>query len=319
MRGIQDRKIKIYKQEQRRRNIMKARRKRELRRNILVISIILFALVVTKLSLYANSDSGHSDYVKQKNPEKVVTEESTTDDIKYNIGTPKKRTKEEVKEKLKKFAKKDERMNYVYKNRAGYPDDMLSALVNTPEMVDFVRGYLDAPSRVSGGITKSEKKKKYPLFNQWDTRWAYARYGDSNIGIAGCGPTCLSMVIFSLTRNEEATPDRIAEFSEDNGCYIDGVGTAWTLMTAAASEYDVSAYSISLSEITMKNQLNEGNLIICAVGPGDFTTEGHFIVIYGYDKDGFMVNDPNSVARSNRRYAFEQLKSEIKSLWAYSY
>lgn len=244
--------------------------------------------------------------------------EETTSEIAYSIGVPERRTKEEVINKLRKFAKKDVRMEYIYKNRMKYSEDMLSALVNTPEMIEFVRGYLDAQPKAMGGFTKTEKKEKYPLFNQWDTRWAYTSYGDSNIGIAGCGPTCLSMVIFSLTRNEDATPDKIADFSQENGYYVDGVGTSWKLMTDLGNKYGVSSYTISLSETTMKMEIEKGHMLICAVGPGDFTTAGHFIVIYGYDKNGFRVNDPNSVARSSRRYSFKQLVGEIKSLWAYS-
>ena len=34
---------------------------------------------------------------------------------------------------------------------------------------------------------------KPPLLLQWDLRWGYAPYGDDMIGLAGCGPACLSM------------------------------------------------------------------------------------------------------------------------------
>lgn len=40
-----------------------------------------------------------------------------------------------------------------------YSEDMLSALVNTTEMIEFVRGYLDAQPKATGGFTKTEKRK----------------------------------------------------------------------------------------------------------------------------------------------------------------
>ncbi|MCD8152609.1 MAG: C39 family peptidase [Clostridiales bacterium] len=39
------------------------------------------------------------------------------------------------------------------------------------------------------------------------------------------------------------------------------------------------------------------------MGPGDFTTGGHFIVLTGIDSDGnVIVNDPNSRINSEKHY-----------------
>ncbi len=40
--------------------------------------------------------------------------------------------------------------------------------------------------------------------------------------------------------------------------------------------------------------LAAGVPLICAMGPGDFTGNGHFIVVTGYDGEGFSIRDPNS-------------------------
>ena len=41
-----------------------------------------------------------------------------------------------------------------------------------------------------------------------------------------------------------------------------------------------------------------GNPIICAMGKGDFTSSGHYIVLVGTENGLVRVNDPNSYANS---------------------
>ncbi len=223
----------------------------------------------------------------------------------------------EVEEKLKELASEDTNIAEIYANRKQYPEELMAALANNQEMLEFVMGYLTADGTVKGGFSEEEKKEEFPLFLQWDQRWGYASYGTNNIGIAGCGPTCLSMVIFALTGNENATPNKLADYSMKYGHYEAGYGTAWTLMTTAASAYDIKARELGLAEDEMKQRLDRGNPIICAMRQGDFTTTGHFIVIYDYDENGFIVNDPNSIERSQKRWTFEKLQYQIKNLWYY--
>ncbi len=205
----------------------------------------------------------------------------------------------------------------IFENRALYPKTMLEALEKNPEIQDFVKNYPDSEPVVQGGISDEEKAAEHPLFLQWDVRWGYVSYGDDNIGLSGCGPACLSMVIFSLTRNESATPDAIAGYSMNMGYYEYGVGTSWNLMTDAAAQYGVMAEGLALSEGIMKEHLDNGHMIICSMGPGDFTTTGHFIVIYGYDQDGFLVNDPYSRIRSNRTWDYDTISGQIRGMWVY--
>lgn len=205
----------------------------------------------------------------------------------------------------------------IFENRALYPKTMLEALEKNPEIQDFVKDYPDSEPVVQGGISDEEKAAEHPLFLQWDARWGYVPYGDDNIGLSGCGPACLSMVIFSLTRNESATPDAIAGYSMNMGYYEYGAGTSWNLMTDAAAQYGVMAEGLALSEGIMKEHLDNGHMIICSMGPGDFTTTGHFIVIYGYDQDGFLVNDPYSRIRSNRTWDYDTISGQIRGMWVY--
>ena len=74
---------------------------------------------------------------------------------------------------------------------------------------------------------------------------------------------------------------------------------------------------IHLIPVFLQNRLDLGRPIICAMRPGDFTATGHFIVIYGYDENGFRVNDPNSMDRSGMSWSFSTLKGQIRNLWGY--
>ncbi len=63
--------------------------------------------------------------------------------------------------------------------------------------------------------------------------------------------------------------------------------------------------------------LKKGNPIICSMGPGDFTTAGHFIVLVGVEEGKIKVNDPNSKERSSKLWDYETLEPQIKNLWVF--
>lgn len=235
----------------------------------------------------------------------------------WTIEAPIERDEEEALKKLRELGKKDKTFLEICEHSEDYPPAMLAALANNPEMLEFVKGYPRHEPAASGELTKKEKKEEYPLFIQWDERWGYASYGSSNIGISGCGPTCLSMVVFALTDDTSATPDKIAGFSQEEGYYVEGTGTSWELMTSGAAAFGITGAELSLDESSMKRELDQNHPIICAMRAGDFTAAGHFIMIYGYDKSGFFVNDPNCLARSEKKWTYEDLRGQIKNLWSY--
>ncbi len=232
------------------------------------------------------------------------------------VEKPVERTWEETLQKLEEIGRQNPTVQKIYQNSSDYPEIMLTALANNPEMADFVAGYPDNDGSVTGGISEQEKEQSFPLFLQWDSRWGYQDYGGENIGLAGCGPTCLSMVMYYLTRDESFTPDRIAEYSMKHGYYVEGTGTAWALLTDFPTAYGVRVEELGAAEDALKAKLDDGGVLICAMRKGDFTLTGHFIVIYGYEDGKFLVNDPNCAARS-RGWFFAQISGQIKNIWAY--
>lgn len=199
-----------------------------------------------------------------------------------------------------------------------YPAELISALQRNHELLDFVEGYLTIEARAYGGITQAESREQCPLFLQWDARWGYAPYGEINIGLSGCGPTCLSMVLYSLTRDESLTPDMLAQRALDEGYYVEGVGTSWAFLKDIAPQYGVMVTEEQLyDEEAMKLYLGDGKLVICAMGPGDFTDTGHFIVVRGYADGKLLINDPFSRKNSTRAWEPEVIRSQCSRVWTY--
>lgn len=234
------------------------------------------------------------------------------------VERPQDRTERQVLERLGELGEQDQRIAAILRDSGAYPARLLEALANNPEMADFVEGWPTAAHKAPGGLTNGEKKEEFPLFLQWDPRWGYASYGeDSCIAVSGCGPTCLSMVLYYLTGDESLTPDVIGDYSMNNGYYLPGTGTLWALMEDVPPIYGVGVRQPEASERQMKSALDQGAVLICSMKPGDFTAGGHFIVIYGYDQDGFLVNDPNCVARSRQSWSYEQISRQMKHLWVF--
>ena len=235
-----------------------------------------------------------------------------------DVSKPVERTEEEVLKRLNELGQTDSVIQEIYEDHSQYPKDLLAALANNPEMADFVAGYLNGNKGNVSGLTAAEKEQDFPLFLQWDPRWGYQPYGNGScIGLAGCGPTCLSMALFYLTGDENLTPDKIARYSMENGYYVEGTGTAWALMEDVPKLYGIKVTKLSAEESNIRAILDNGGVVICSVGRGEFTTSGHYILIYGYDREGLIINDPNCVARSGKRWIFSDIRWQIKNIWAY--
>ena len=199
-----------------------------------------------------------------------------------------------------------------------YPAILLSDLERNPEMLDFVAGFLTADQTAAGEITDEEKKETCPLFLQWDKRWGYRPYGSCLIATSGCGPVCLSMVLFSLTRDETLTPAALGDIAAA-GYYVPGTGTSWGLMTDVAPRHGVKVEQTSTlaAKDQLEAYLRDGALFICSMRPGDFTNTGHFIVVRGMENGQLCVNDPFSLANSQKNWDYDTVASQCKQAWRY--
>lgn len=207
-------------------------------------------------------------------------------------------------------------------NLGKYPVDLLTLLTKNVETLPFVSGYLMHidDEKANGVIEEEELDGTIPLFQQWDKRWGYVKYGSNILAISGCGPTCMSMVYTGLTGKTDRDPAAIADFCIENNYYTEDSGTSWALMSDGAEKLGLKAEKISLKQEVIKEKLNTGQPVICSMKPGDFTETGHFIVLSSISEDGkLQVKDPNNIARSEKEWDFDTVFGQIKAAWAYSY
>lgn len=199
-----------------------------------------------------------------------------------------------------------------------YGEKLAELLERNEEAADYVESYPEREAYKSQPIdlTQELQSGSVPLLMQWDKRWGYDAYGSNMIGLAGCGPVCLTMAYLHFTGDAAMTPREMAAFAYDNGYYTEDAGTKWSLWTEGVGKLGLVGEELPLDENRMKQALDDGKVIVCSMGPGDFTTEGHFILIRGYDGNGFYVNDPNRRSNSEKQWEFDTLRSQIRNLWS---
>lgn len=201
-----------------------------------------------------------------------------------------------------------------------YPKDLRTLYKNNEEAREFVLSYfLEKDKEQIIDLSLYMDSDEVPHFLQWDTRWGYKDYGGECVAVAGCGPVALSMVGFHLTKNEKLfSPDKVVDFALREGYCMPDVGTAWALMETGAESLGLQVETLPLVEDIIIDRLQQGKPVILIMGPGVFTRIGHFIVLRGYEDGYFLVNDPNSNARTQRKWKFSEFSDQILNIWAYS-
>ena len=197
-----------------------------------------------------------------------------------------------------------------------YPDSLIQLLERNPETETFVLEYpLKKNADIQVDLSAYKNSDGVPLFLQWDPQWGYMEYGSDVAGLTACGPVCLSMAAWYLTEDDAFAPDKMIEFASNNGYYSPGNGSSWTLISEGGVRLGFDVTEIPLVESRIIKNLEVDNPIICAMGPGDFTTSGHYIVMVGYENGMIKINDPNSIANSQKLWKYEDIEDQIRNLW----
>ena len=198
-----------------------------------------------------------------------------------------------------------------------YPQSLIDLLERNPETEKFVLEYpIASKETFSVDLSEHLTGDTVPLFMQWDQRWGYMKYGSDVAGLTACGPVCLSMAAVYLTGDAAYSPDAMIRFASENNYYVPGSGSSWTLISEGGKKLGFQVTELPLDEGRIRKCVKVDIPVILVVGPGDFTTSGHFLVITGYENGKFRLNDPNSKANSQKLWAYEDIKGQIRNLWS---
>lgn len=163
------------------------------------------------------------------------------------------------------------------------------------------------------------KTTPIPHLYQWDRRWAYTIYSSTTFGLTGCGPTSLAMVYQGLNKTVDRTPHDMAVLAQERGYMSEFNGTDSAFFVNLAGELGLNCWEEYPDAGSIRDELSKGNVIIANLGPGFFTTNGHFFVLAGLADNGqVIVNDPYSVVRSSQTWDADFIASESIAMFVYS-
>ncbi|MFI3254332.1 MAG: C39 family peptidase [Eubacteriales bacterium] len=168
----------------------------------------------------------------------------------------------------------------------------------------------------------------HPLiyFNQTDPQWG--KYGTDSISGYGCGPTAMAMVVSTL-KGTYITPQEMSDIFVEEGYWAKGGGTYYHFADGCGEVFDLNVAYLSAEETTaddLRQHILENRLIVALVGPGHFTSGGHYIVLRGVTLSGdILVADPASRDRSLILWDPQLILDELSSsraagapMWVFS-
>ena len=207
---------------------------------------------------------------------------------------------------------------------ADYPEKIIDLLARKPETEEYVLNYpLEYGKPHAIDISGHANDEGVPLFIQWDKQWGYLDYTGSVAGLAACGPTCMSMIMYHFTRDPMYTPAYMMKFAESNPSWaVKGYGTQWAFFKEGGKALGLDVKELNSDQMKSEKQiakvLESGRIIVMNVKPGIFTTVGHYMLVVGYEDGKFRVNDPNSPTNSETLWEFEQFSDQIRMMWSFA-
>ena len=163
---------------------------------------------------------------------------------------------------------------------------------------------------------------------QTDIRWSgndYSAKGDgSTIGTAGCGPTSAAMVI-ATWKNPAITPAHTAAWAKDSGYKAPNQGTYYSYFAPQMAKFGIQCKQLNYANLRNMavfdaaayhekalRAVQKGNLVIACMGPGLWTSSGHFILWWNVTGDMVHINDPASNRSDKELAPLERLQREVK-------
>ena len=279
---------------------------------ISILGIITFYFGIKSINEFSVS----SNKIEEKNKNSIKSRDGI---VGVKQPFPFLKNSKEVENNLLENAKNSIEDQFILLQKENLPVAEQKLFANNKDSKQYILGYLlGKKSKIYEEGETVKLNRKYPYYVQWDRRWSYDKLGDINIAIGGCGPATVSMAISGLLNDNSITPDKIAKIADENGYFTDD-GIKWSFFDFITKKYNLKTKNVSLNQQSIDDVLQRNNPIITSVKAGKFTTVGHIVLIVGKDNDGnYIINDPNSYGRTIKKWSYDELKTEIKSMWEVS-
>lgn len=169
--------------------------------------------------------------------------------------------------------------------------------------------------------------KRPVSYLQTDKRWKSLPYrvkGEtSTIGGSGCGPTSAAMAIETIT-GKTFTPVDACKWSVDHGYKALHAGTYYSYFVPQFKAFGIDCRQLLGSSLhnkpdhpihdQVKQYLEDGYYVIALMGPGTWTSGGHYILLWAWD-DKVRINDSASTKDKRLNGDPATFKREVKQYW----
>ena len=151
---------------------------------------------------------------------------------------------------------------------------------------------------------------------QGDSKWGktvYTSCGNNSQTIAnsGCGPTAMSDIMASWI-DHSITPVELCAYAVKHGFRTTNSGTAWAFFQSIADAYGFKGFVQTKSMATARAALKAGALVVASMGPGYWTSGGHFICLWKTDDTYMYACDPASSTRTKQKLGpFEEQRKQF--------
>ncbi len=188
---------------------------------------------------------------------------------------------------------------------AGFGDGDYKSIIKTT-FGDFNYKNIGEDSYVDGSYGNQKVLTNVIFYDQKDYPTAvFCGIRGLTIGGSGCGVTAMAIVASTYENNRKYTPPILNEDARKLGmCGSSGTSQGFFGKEAAKFKYKYvggTKWNKSLLNQVLKH-LSEGHLVVVRIGPGHFTSGGHYMVLGGIDPETkkVYVYDPNN--RANKSY-----------------
>lgn len=170
---------------------------------------------------------------------------------------------------------------------------------------------------------------KQPIsYLQTDARWGWKDYSTkgekTTIRASGCGPTALSMVLATWV-DKSITPETECAWALSHGYKALHSGTYYNYFVPAAKRFGLVCYRLNLNSIygnantayhaQARDALERGDLVIACMGKGNWTSSGHYVLVWDVRGDTVYINDPASTKAHRVRGDYNLFRKQVKYYW----